>query len=259
MSRPSLSYANVMSTIAVFLALGGGAWAVSGPPPASSSAAATTIDACVKKSGKKKGQLRVVSASATCKPSERKITWAAGGPPGETGPQGPQGIQGDKGEKGDKGDQGVPGTSGSADTPAQILSKLATVDGQGSGLDASLLDGMDSTAFLEVSGKAADANLLDGLNSTAFARRSTSSSAAIGLPAIAAHDCNDYDLALGGVDAGDIVVVRENDAAGFPDGLLMMTGGAMSAATAHIRVCNVTNAASAADANIPIRWYAFTP
>jgi hypothetical protein len=253
MSRPSLSYANVMSTIAVFLALGGGAWAVSGPPPASTSAAPTTIDACVKKAGKKKGQLRIVSASSTCKSSERKITWAAGGPPGQTGPQGPQGIQGDKG------DQGEPGTSGSADTPAQILSKLLTVDGQGSGLDASLLDGQDSSAFLEVGEKAADANLLDGLNSSAFARRSTSSSAAIALPAIAAHDCVDYQVALGGVDAGDVVVVRENDAAGLPDGLLMMTGGAMSAANAHIRICNVTNAASAADANIPIRWYAFTP
>ena len=55
MARPSLSYANVMSSIAVFLALGGGAWAVTGQ------AAPATIDACVKKAGKKKGQLRVVS------------------------------------------------------------------------------------------------------------------------------------------------------------------------------------------------------
>jgi hypothetical protein len=235
-----------MSTIAVFLALGGGAWAMSQPP--------STIDACVKKAGKKKGQLRIVSASTTCKASERKITWAAGSAPGQTGPQGPQGIQG---EKGDKGDQGEPGTSGSADTASQILSKLLTVDGQGSGLDASLLDGQDSSAFLEFDEKAADANLLDGLNSTAFARRSTSSSAAIALPAIAAHDCNDYPLALGGVDAGDMVIVHENDAAGLPDGLLMMTAGAMSAANVHVRVCNVTNAASVADANIPIRWYAF--
>ena len=40
MSRKSLNYANVMSTIAVFLALGGGAWAMSGP-------STTTINACV--------------------------------------------------------------------------------------------------------------------------------------------------------------------------------------------------------------------
>jgi hypothetical protein len=248
MSRPSLSYANVMSTIAVFLGLGGAAWAVSAPP--------TTIDACVKKSGKKKGQLRIVSASTPCKPSERKITWAAGGPPGQTGAQGAQGIQGEKGEKGDKGE---PGTSGSADTPGQILAKLVTVDGQGSGLDASLLDGLDSSAFLEFDEKAADSNLLDGLNSTAFARRSTSSSAAIALGALGAHSCADLQLALGGVDAGDFVIVHENDADGLPDGLLMMTAGAMSAGSAHVRICNPTNSASSADANIPIRWYAFTP
>src|SRR5262249_15207564 len=145
-----------------------------------------------------KGQLRIVSATTTCKPSELKITWAAAGQPGqpgqpgpagqtgETGPQGPQGIQGEKGDKGE------PGTSGSADTPAQILQKLSTVDGSGPGLDASLLDGHDSTAFLGVSAKAADANLLDGFNSSEFAKLSASSTAAIGLPAIAAHSCIDY-------------------------------------------------------------------
>jgi hypothetical protein len=212
----------------------------------------------VKKSGKKKGQLRIVSASMTCKMSERKITWAAGGPPGQTGPQGPQGIQGDKGDKGDKGE---PGTSGSADTPAQILSKLATVDGQGSGLDASLLDGQDSTAFLGVGGKAADANLLDGLNSTAFARLSASSSASIGLPAIGAHSCIDYDnVALGAVDPGDVVIVREGDGAmNIPAGVLMMAGSVQSGNDVHLRFCNVTNSASSADANVPIRWYAFNP
>lgn len=273
MSRPSLSYANVMSTIAVFLALGGGAWAMSGPPSASSSAAPTTIDACVKKSGKKKGQLRIVSASTTCAKSERKITWAAGGPPGQTGPQGPQGIQGnngangakgdkgDHGDKGDKGDQGVPGTSGSADTPLQILAKLATVDGQGSGLDASLLDGQDSTAFLGVGDKAADANLLDGLNSTAFAQLSASSTASIGLPAIGAHSCVDYDnVGLGGVDPGDVVIVREGDGAmNLPAGLLMMAGSVQTGSSVHLRFCNVTNSTSSADASIPIRWYAFNP
>ena len=93
MSRPSLSYANVMSTIAVFLALGGGAWAMSGPP-----SAPTTIDACVKKAGKKKGQLRIVSASKACKRSERRLTWTAGaGATGATGPTGPAGPKGDQG------------------------------------------------------------------------------------------------------------------------------------------------------------------
>jgi hypothetical protein len=73
MSRPSFSYANVMSTIAVFIALGGGAWAATGLQTSST----TTINACVKKKGAKKGQLRIVSATAKCKKSERPLTWSA--------------------------------------------------------------------------------------------------------------------------------------------------------------------------------------
>ena len=37
-------------------------------------------------------------------------------------------------------------------TASEILSALTTVDGSGSGLDADLLDGIDSTAFLQKSG-----------------------------------------------------------------------------------------------------------
>ena len=56
-------------------------------------------------------------------------------PRGEKGERGAQGIQGPKG------DQGDPGPSGSPDTPTQVLDKLKTVDGAGSGLDADLLGG----------------------------------------------------------------------------------------------------------------------
>lgn len=52
--------------------------------------------------------------------------------PGPAGPQGPQGPQ---------------GPAGSPDTPAQVLGKLATVDGPGSGLDSDLLDGLSSAAL----------------------------------------------------------------------------------------------------------------
>lgn len=99
------------------------------------------------------------------------------GPPGPTGPQGPQGIQGVQGDTGPQGPvgatgpqgatgaQGPPGNTGatgpagpsgptgpagadgSPDTAAQILAKLITVDGAGSGLDADLLDGQNSSAF----------------------------------------------------------------------------------------------------------------
>jgi len=266
MARPPLSYANVMSSIAVFLALGGGAWAVTGQP-----GAPTTIDACVKKAGKKKGQLRVVAATGKCKKAERRLTWATGtvvpgtgaagpaGPSGPSGPAGPAGEPGAKGDAGAQGPQGVPGTSGSADTPAQILSKLSTIDGSGSGLDASLLDGNDSSYFLPASGKAADANLLDGINSSGFARLSASSSGMIGFPAIAAHDCLDYDVGLAGVNLGDIVIVREPTGIELPENVIMMSGSSQQGSDVHIRLCNVGNSPSVAVSNFLIRWYAFTP
>ena len=251
MSR--LSYANVMSTIAVFLALGGGAWAMSGPP-----ATPTTIDACVKKKGKKKGQLRIVPASTTCKSSERRLTWSsAGGATGQTGPAGPKGDKGPKGDAGPKGDQGAPGTSGSADTPGQILSKLSTVDGSGSGLDASLLDGHDSSYFLPTTGKAADANTLDGINSSGFSRLSASSTGLISVPALGAHSCADYNISLGGVDPGNVVIVREGAGVTFPAGIVMTTGSVQSGSQVHVRFCNVLGATSTAFSNFPIRWYAF--
>lgn len=56
-------------------------------------------------------------------------------------------AQGPVGATGPPGAPGAPG-SGSADTAAQILAKLVTVDGSGSGLDADTLDGLDSSGFL---------------------------------------------------------------------------------------------------------------
>ena len=74
-----------------------------------------------------------------------------------------------------------------------------------------------------------------------------------------AHTCNDYDVGLGGVDAGDFVIVHEGTAATLPAGIVMTTGHAASANTVHLRFCNVLSTTSSADASIPIRWYAFTP
>ncbi len=66
-------------------------------------------------------------------------------------------------------------------TAADVLAKLLTVDGSGTGLDADLLDGQHASAFaaaghnhdaayLGKNAKAADSELLDGFNSTAFLR-----------------------------------------------------------------------------------------
>ena len=106
------------------------------------------------------------------------------GPQGDVGPVGPAGPQGDvgprgadadpnevaiilasdsdfvsvvgdelvashaddlRGAEGPQGIQGLPGVDGSPDTAAEILSKLASVDGAGSGLEADTLDGQQAS------------------------------------------------------------------------------------------------------------------
>lgn len=79
----------------------------------------------------------------------------AAGPIGATGPIGPTGatgLKGDTGATGATGPQGPAGADGSPDTAAQVLAKLVTVDGAGSGLDADLLDGLQASSFAQLSG-----------------------------------------------------------------------------------------------------------
>ena len=80
---------------------------------------------------------------------------------GQTGPQGPQGPSGSlgpagptgpTGATGSQGPQGPAGADGSPDTAAQVLAKLVTVDGPGSGLNADKLDGNQASAFANLSG-----------------------------------------------------------------------------------------------------------
>ena len=74
------------------------------------------------------------------------------GDTGATGPTGPQGPAGPTGPTGATGPQGPAGADGSPDTAGQVLAKLVTVDGAGSGLDADLLDGSHGSAFARLSG-----------------------------------------------------------------------------------------------------------
>jgi hypothetical protein len=126
-----LTYANVMATVAVFLALGGGAYALSGIPDRSG-----VYHGCV---NPKAGALRVVKAASSCRktktvrrgtrrvriPGESAIAWNQQGRPGIQGIQGLQGLQGN---------QGPPGpTAGFASTdlgtpPSGFTHALALVD-----------------------------------------------------------------------------------------------------------------------------------
>src|SRR2546423_446624 len=101
-----LTYANVMATVAVFLALGGGAYALSGIPDRSG-----IFHGCM---APKTGTLRVVKAASSCRktkvvrrgkrrvriPGESAILWSQTGPRGLQGTQGVQGIQGSPGLSG---------------------------------------------------------------------------------------------------------------------------------------------------------------
>ena len=129
--RSHLTYANVMATIAVFVAFGGSAFAASYVITKSSQ----IKDGAVTSSDVKNNSLTGLDVK------DRSLTQSdfIGSV------QGPQGSQGPKGEAGA---QGLPGQPGSPDSPQQVLDKLKQVDGPGSGLNADLLDGLNADAIL---------------------------------------------------------------------------------------------------------------
>lgn len=94
-----MSYSNVMSTIAVFLALGGGAYAAIKIPP--------------KSVGPRQLQSKAVTPSKVAPSTVKLFRGEKGdqGQKGDTGAQGPQGPQGIQGLQGIQGDQGLTGPS----------------------------------------------------------------------------------------------------------------------------------------------------
>ncbi len=150
--------------------------------PGAASAASTPrrIYACVTRTY---NTLNLTTQNGHCADGQFKVSWSVSGtagPRGATGPRGQRGPRGDRGDTGPRGANGAngpagangatgpagptgaigpigpigptgptgpAGTSGSPDTPAQVLAKLLQVDGSGSGLDADLLDGQDSSSF----------------------------------------------------------------------------------------------------------------
>jgi hypothetical protein len=132
--RTRLTYANAMATIAVFIALGGGAYAAVSSIPGPDG----VIHGCY---AKRRGNLRLVPAGRRCARSERAIAFTETGPPGLRGSRGATGAKGTAGAKGAtglKGEQGPagPGASTFSTTLAQpgeatlaILSNGVTIKG----------------------------------------------------------------------------------------------------------------------------------
>ena len=90
----SLSYANVMATVAVFLALGGGAFAATSGLTASDG----TIHGCV---SKRSHVLTVLKTGQRCRRGHVALTFNAKGAPGARGPAGATGPAGPAGPAGD--------------------------------------------------------------------------------------------------------------------------------------------------------------
>ncbi|MCW2923490.1 MAG: hypothetical protein JWM98_894 [Thermoleophilia bacterium] len=121
--RRRASYANVMATLAMFVALGG------------TSYAAVVLTGANIKDG-------TLTSKDVKDRSLLGADFKAGQlPAGEDGARGAAGAPGSAGAPGAPGAAGGRGADGSPDSPSQVLAKLTGADGPGSGLDADLLDG----------------------------------------------------------------------------------------------------------------------
>jgi hypothetical protein len=130
--HPRLSFANVASALALFISLGGGAYAATGKLRR----ADDTIRACVAKSG----GVRIVTAKQSCRTRETAVAWNRRGPVGRTGATGPAG------------ERGLAGVNG-RDVDASNHYTKAEADAR----------------YLATGGKAADADKLDGADRTDLA------------------------------------------------------------------------------------------
>ena len=123
--RGRTSFANIVSLMALFVALGGTSYAAVKLPKNSVSSSQIKANA-VTSGDVKNGSLR-------------QIDFRAGElPAGQQGQQGPQGQQGEKGEKGDKGDPGQDGVVGQVSIQR---TDVALADNTTQAVEASCLPG----------------------------------------------------------------------------------------------------------------------
>jgi hypothetical protein len=102
--RAHLSFANVLAGTALFVALGGGAYAATGGFVGSKG----SIHGCV--AGK--GALTVVKAGKSCPRKTTSLVFDQTGPRGNPGATGPKGAAGSNGRNGTNGTNGTDGTNG---------------------------------------------------------------------------------------------------------------------------------------------------
>jgi hypothetical protein len=109
--RSRLTYANIVASIALFVALGGGAYAAATLPARSVGAKQIRTNAVTSAHVKNRSLLA----------EDFKLGQLPAGKPGAQGPAGTAGEPGAAGATGAPGPQGSPGTSGSAAAPAFVV------------------------------------------------------------------------------------------------------------------------------------------
>jgi len=102
----SFSFSNVISVIALFVALGGVGYAALVGSDG-------VVHACAKKTN---GAARIVKAGKKCKASESVLTWNQKGQQGDKGAKGDDGAKGATGAAGTAGAAGAPGVAGTPGT-----------------------------------------------------------------------------------------------------------------------------------------------
>jgi hypothetical protein len=142
-----LTYANVMATVAVFLALGGGAYALSGIPDRGG-----VFHGCV---SNRTGVLRVAKSASSCQkakargkhktPGESAITWNQKGQLGANGKDGTNGTNGKDGSNGLNGTNGTNGTNGATNTVVRAHNGATAGDGLDSSAQAACNPGEHAT------------------------------------------------------------------------------------------------------------------
>lgn len=110
MARLKLSYSNVVSTLCLFLVLGGGAYAATKLPADSVGTRQLKANAVVA-AKVKDGSLTASDFAAGQLPAGAKGETGPAGPRGEVGPTGPEGPPGERGPTGPQGPVGEPDTS----------------------------------------------------------------------------------------------------------------------------------------------------
>jgi hypothetical protein len=119
--RRHVSYANVAATLALVLAMSGGAVAATG-----GFSSGGTLKACANE----EGVIRLLKPGKKCKQGQKSVSWNQTGPAGASGAKGVSGAPGANGASGAAGSPGAPGLPASAEW-ASLSKEGAILTGRG--------------------------------------------------------------------------------------------------------------------------------